>query len=50
MECEFSEVDKISREEEEELKRSTKKIKENLREKDGGLSTGSYKDRLLVKS
>uniref|UniRef100_A0A2N9EZA8 CCHC-type domain-containing protein n=1 Tax=Fagus sylvatica TaxID=28930 RepID=A0A2N9EZA8_FAGSY len=38
MECEFSDIDKISTEEKEELKRSTKKIKENPRESAGGLS------------
>ena len=48
MDCEFLEVSEISKEEEAELKRSTKKVKENPTiSQEGAFPTGSYKDRLV---
>ncbi|GMY25937.1 hypothetical protein FCV25MIE_21179 [Fagus crenata] len=48
MDCEFSEVLETSREEEAELTRSTKKVKENpATSLAGDFPTGSYKDRLV---
>jgi hypothetical protein len=48
MDCEFSEVLEISREEEVELKRSTKKVKENPTISQArAFPTGLRKDRLV---